>query len=63
MYLTKLFCNHDYELLIDFEMKSSFEIILDSGKIPTTFDNTKRTHVTDYKCKKCGNLKRFIVKN
>lgn len=55
----KLFCSHDYEKINQFEMKSEFDIVHESGLSPKTTCNLKRLIVTDYKCTKCNKLKRL----
>lgn len=47
MNIEQLFCAHDDE------------IILQHGKTPTTHNSLKRKYVTDFKCKKCGRVKRI----
>jgi len=60
--LKSLFCQHDYELVNQFELKSEFEIVAEAGKVPNTWNSQRRKTVTDYKCKKCKKLKRLTVK-
>ena len=52
-------CAHDDEILNDFIIPSEFETILQNGKTPTTHSGLKRKYVTDFKCKKCGRVKRI----
>lgn len=52
-------CNHDYNLINQFEMMSEFDIICSHSYTPNTWCSKKRTYVTDYKCQKCGKLKRL----
>lgn len=52
-------CKHDYELVNQFVIKSEFEIIVENGKVPKGWNSAKRRVVTDYKCKKCGKIKRL----
>jgi hypothetical protein len=40
-------------------MMSEFDIVVANGKVPNTWNSQKRKIVTDYKCKKCNNIKRF----
>lgn len=58
----QLFCNHNYELVNQFQEPSEFDIVVQNGKIPNTHCSLKRLTVTDYKCTKCDKLKRFVVK-
>ncbi len=62
--LSKMFksCKHDYHLVNQFELKSEFDIVIESGKVPNTHLCMQRTIVTDYKCSKCKKLKRLKVK-
>ena len=57
-----LFCSHDYTLLNQFEMKSEFDIVAESGYTPNSFCSIVRTKITDYKCLHCDKIKRLIVK-
>jgi len=56
----KFFCNHDFKLINQFEMKSEVDIIVENGKIPNTWNSLKKSVVTDFKCMKCNKLKRKI---
>jgi hypothetical protein len=56
---SSLFCRHNYELVNQFEMMSEFDIVAANGKVPNTWNSQKRRIVTDYKCKKCNNIKRL----
>jgi hypothetical protein len=56
---SSLFCRHNYELVNQFEMMSEFDIVVTNGKVPNTWNSQKRRIVTDYKCKKCNNIKRL----
>jgi hypothetical protein len=56
---SSLFCRHSYELINQFEMTSEFDIVVANGKVPNTWNSQKRRIVTDYKCKKCNNIKRL----
>jgi hypothetical protein len=56
---SSLFCRHNYELVNQFEMMSEFDIVVANGKVPNTLNSQKRRIVTDYKCKKCNNIKRL----
>ena len=56
---SSLFCRHNYELVNQFEMMSEFDIVVANGKVPNTWNSQKRRIVTDYKCKKCNNIKRL----
>lgn len=40
---------------------SEFDIVVANGKIPNTWCNKKRKVVTDYKCSKCGKIKRLQI--
>ena len=57
--LKALFCQHNYEFVNQFEMMSEFDIVVANGKVPNTCNSQKRRIVTDYKCKKCHNIKRL----
>ncbi len=57
----KLFCSHHYELSNNFEIKSEFDIVVEKGYVPNTWNSRKRKYVTDYVCKKCGKLKRLTT--
>ena len=58
---SSLFCRHNYELSNQFEMMSEFDIVVANGKVPNTWNSQRRRMVTDYKCKKCNNIKRIQV--
>ena len=58
--MKKLFCSHNYQLINQFEMKSEFDIVVENGLIPNTYNSLKRKFITDYKCSKCNKLKRFV---
>ena len=55
----KLFCNHNYTLINQVTLKSEFEIIVDNGYKPNTGVSIRQKLITDYKCSKCGRIKRF----
>ena len=61
--INRLFCQHDFYLVNQFEMKSEFDLVVEAGKIPNTWNSQTRKHVTDYKCSICNKIKRLIVKN
>jgi hypothetical protein len=61
--MIKLFCNHNYELINQCLMESEFDMIVRSGMVPTTWTDQCRKLITDFKCTKCGKIKRKIVKN
>lgn len=56
---SSLFCQHDSELVNQFEMMSEFDIVVTNGKVPNTWNSQTRRVVTDYKCKKCNCIKRL----
>jgi len=58
-----IFCKHDYEIINQFETKSIFE------QFEKRFTNIegnylifRKKYITDFKCKKCKKLKRFVIK-
>ena len=53
------FCSHDYHLINQFEIKSEYDIVQDSGRIPNSLLSLKRKYIWDYKCSKCQKLKRL----
>ena len=57
--LKRLFCSHDYHLINQFEIKSEFDIVNDSGRTPNTHCSLIRKYIWDYKCSKCNKLKRL----
>lgn len=59
--ISRLFCSHDYHLVNQFEMKSEFDIVIEAGKVPNTWNSQRRRIVTDYKCSKCNNIKRLTA--
>lgn len=61
--MLKIFCKHDYELVFQKEMKSEFEKVIEAGLKPTTHNSTQSLIITDYRCKKCGKLKRLTAKH
>jgi|TARA_R110002073_G_scaffold23645_7_gene80517 hypothetical protein len=60
--VARLFCQHDYHLINQYEMKSEFDIVVESGKTPNTHNSQTRVLITDYKCSKCNNIKRLTAK-
>lgn len=60
--ISRLFCSHDYYLVNQFEMKSEFDIVVENGQVPNTWNSQTRRIVTDYKCSKCNNIKRLTAK-
>jgi len=42
-------------------MKSEFDIVVEAGKVPNTWNSQKRRIVTDYKCSRCNNIKRLTA--
>jgi len=60
--IKRLFCNHDYKIINQFEMKSEFDIVAENGWTPRSWCRLKRQTITDYKCIKCKKMKRLIVK-
>lgn len=61
-FIKSLFCSHDYHLMNQFELKSEFDIVVESGKIPNTWNSQRRVTITDYKCNKCKKIKRLKAK-
>lgn len=59
--LQRIFCQHDYILINQYELKSEFDIVVDSGKVPNTWCSRKRKLITDYKCNNCGKIKRLTA--
>ena len=59
----KLLCDHDYVLIQNFTMESEFDIVKKAGYKPMNYHNLERLHVTDFKCSKCGKLKRKKARN
>lgn len=60
--VARLFCQHDYHLVNQYEMKSEFDIIVEAGKTPNTHNSQTRKLITDYKCSKCNKIKRLTAK-
>jgi len=60
-----MFCKHEWEKVNQFETKSMIEVAKDAGVVTTKVyaDSFDKKYITDYICKKCGKLKRFIVEN
>lgn len=48
--LKKLFCNHDYNMVNQFDVKSEFQIIREAGFTPNTWNSIRMKIVTDFKC-------------
>ena len=61
-FLKTLFCDHNFEFTKQFEVKSEFDIVHESGHAPSTLCSLTRKTVTDFKCEKCKKLKRLIVR-
>lgn len=59
-FMKKLFCNHNFEMVHHFEIPSEYDIVVSSGKIANTHCSLTRKYITDYKCIKCGKIKRLI---
>ena len=57
--ICRLFCSHDYYLTNQFEIKSEYDIVVESGKVPHTLLSLKRKYIWDYKCSKCQKTKRL----
>jgi hypothetical protein len=57
--ISRLFCSHDYHLVNQFEIKSEYDIVEDSGRTPSNHCSLKRKYIWDYKCSKCQKLKRL----
>jgi len=57
----KLFCSHDYNIIKEYDFKSEFEIIRESGLNPSTHDSLKRKKVIMLKCSKCNKIKTKTV--
>jgi hypothetical protein len=57
--LSRLFCSHDYHLVNQFEIKSEYDIVEDSGRTPNSYCSLKRKYIWDYKCSKCQKMKRL----
>jgi len=55
-------CKHDYNLVNQYEMKSEFDIVSDAARTPNTHCSITRRLITDYKCSKCGKIKRLTAK-
>lgn len=60
--LKRLFCLHSYNLINNFTIDSEFDIVHKSGCRPKTTCSLTRTYITDYKCSKCGKIKRLTAK-
>jgi hypothetical protein len=59
--ISRLFCTHDYNLVNQYELESEFDIVVKAGKVPNTWNCQKRRLITDYKCSKCGKIKRLTA--
>ena len=57
--ISRLFCSHDYHLINQFEIKSEYDIVVESGKVPHYLLSLKRKYIWDYKCSKCQKTKRL----
>jgi len=60
--VARLFCQHNYHLVNQYEMKSEFDIVVEAAKTPNTHNSQTRRLITDYKCSKCNNIKRLDAK-
>jgi hypothetical protein len=56
-HINRFFCSHDYFLVDEFEIKSEFDIVNDSGRTPNTLCSLKRKYIYTYKCDKCKKIK------
>ncbi len=45
--VARLLCQHDYHLVNQYEMKSEFDIVVESGKTPNTPNSKTRRLITD----------------
>ena len=61
--LKRLFCTHNYQLINQFEIKSEFDVVVENGKVPNTWNRLTRKVITDYKCSECNKFKRFCETN
>jgi len=57
-----IFCSHYYEKINKFIIPSMADMLHNVGKAPNTTTCFTRKYVTDYRCIKCGKIKRFIEK-
>lgn len=60
-FINNLFCQHDYNLINQYELESEFDIVTKAGKVATLWNSQKRRLITDYKCSKCGKIKRLTA--
>ena len=57
--IKQLFCGHDYKLINQFTIPSQIDIIRENGYRPTTWDNSRRKVISDFKCNICHKNKRL----
>ena len=60
--ITQLFCEHDYTLIDKLDIKSEYDIVVDSGRTPNSHISITRKYVSTFKCNKCKKIKRLIEK-
>lgn len=59
---SNLFCKHSWERPSFYVTESEFEQVKRLGYNPNTHNSCTKYYITDYKCTKCGKLKRFTRK-
>lgn len=57
-----IFCRHYYEKINKFIIPSMADMLHAVNKAPNTTTCFTRKYVTDYRCIKCGKIKRFVEK-
>lgn len=62
MNFIQIFCAHNYEKFNEFVIPSEYDMVLQSGKTPNSFNSLTRKYVTDFKCVICGKIKRKVEK-
>lgn len=57
--IKQLFCGHDYQLINQFTIPSQIDVVREKGYRPTTWDNSRRKVISDFKCIICRKNKRL----
>lgn len=57
-----MFCKHYWHRDIPKYMESEAEKLAKIGLVPNTYTSFISTLATFYRCKKCGKVKRFIIR-
>lgn len=62
VFISDLFCKHDWKILSEITTKSRIEVMVEAGciEIRNVFRAADRKYIQIITCVKCGKLKRFV---